>query len=396
MSGDTAHGIYPRYCFHLAPTFNRWCWLRVSEIHGLRQPGGYEGEKFYFFDTLPIKWVRVVGVIVAVDEFAGRRVFTLDDSSGACIEACLLLPNPTITVEANPIGQVIGIPTVAATAINQAPDVGTVVNVKGELTTFRNERQITVKKINSVRSTSHELALWEQRAAFQRDILEKPWILSSQDVRRCRKEAEQSEAEAKKKRKRLKAMTDIAANRTSFQAKPEPLGQPETRNSNVDAERNSTNESIIPRVKITKDNSARRRNPLAPSQLQGESPGEGSAEEPSDSEASRKKTRLQAAIGGAAGRNSFGAKPWSRTDCSGKSASGLAEDAPERRGKVQLQAVVEGAGTRASFQPVPAQLLAKVTCPQETSASHDEIDKRAARLKAAIGGASQTSSFYRG
>jgi hypothetical protein len=354
------------------------------------------GEKFYFFDALPIKWVRVVGVIVAVDEFAGRRVLTLDDSSGACIEACLLLPNPSITVEAKPTGQVIGIPTAAATAVDQAPDVGTVVNVKGELTTFRNERQITVKKIDSVKSTAHELALWEQREAFRRDILEKPWILSSQDVRRCRKEAEQSDAEARKKRKRLKAMTDIAANRTSFQAKSEPLGQPKTRSSKVDAHKNSTNESIIPSVKITKDNSTRRQKPLTPSQLQGESPGEGSAEEPSDSEASRKKMRLQAALGGAIGPNAFGAKPRPRTDYPSKGTPGLAEDAFEMRRNVQLQAVVEGAGTRASFQPVSAQLLAKATRPQETSASRDESDKRAARLKAAIGGASQTSSFYRG
>ena len=35
--------IYPRYCFHLSPTTNKWCLLYASEVHALDQHAGFEG-----------------------------------------------------------------------------------------------------------------------------------------------------------------------------------------------------------------------------------------------------------------------------------------------------------------------------------------------------------------
>lgn len=44
MSDPAKPPIYPRYCFHLAPTVNTWCLFRVADVHGLDQHEGFEGE----------------------------------------------------------------------------------------------------------------------------------------------------------------------------------------------------------------------------------------------------------------------------------------------------------------------------------------------------------------
>ncbi|KAM0542458.1 hypothetical protein ACHAPJ_012768 [Fusarium lateritium] len=98
-------------------------------------------------------------------------------------------------------------------------DVGCVVNVKGYLSTFRDERQLTIHNMRILQGTAQEVELWEERVKFQSNVLQKPWILRNRDIRRCRKEAERSEevaerkrseeeAEEEKKRKRIKAMIE--------------------------------------------------------------------------------------------------------------------------------------------------------------------------------------------
>lgn len=167
---------------------HQWAWLNAELSLG---------ENFYFYRNLPVKWVRVVGVVVAIDEYAGRRIYTVDDSSGACIECMILLS------AAGNAGK-------ESAAQSPAPyegiDVGSVVDVKGGLSTFREEKQITIEKMLALRSTEQEVALWEKRSRFRKDVLETPWILRNRDIRRCRKEAERSEEEAARKKKRLKVV----------------------------------------------------------------------------------------------------------------------------------------------------------------------------------------------
>lgn len=144
-----------------------------------------------------MKWARIVGVVVEINEYRkersenGRRVYTVDDSSGACIEA--VVPTPT--------------------TLYQEVDVGSVVDVKGALSTFYDQKQIKITKMASLRSTTQELALWEKRAKFRREVLDKPWVLGNRDIRRCRKEAEGSEADAERKRRRLKTTTQGVGSR---------------------------------------------------------------------------------------------------------------------------------------------------------------------------------------
>ncbi|KAH7312373.1 hypothetical protein B0I35DRAFT_411104 [Stachybotrys elegans] len=213
MSKQISVELYPRYCFHLAPTFNTWCLLTVKEIHDLHQPAEFEGERFFFFGRLPVKWVRIVGVVVAVDDFAGMRVFTVDDSSGACIEAAKAIPSNASIANAIADSTKVATELPKPSHAQGEPDVGSVVDVKGQLMTFRENTQIKVEKMVCLQTTAQELALWNKRTKFRREVLEQPWELRGRDIRRCRKEAERADYEEEKKKKHLKALTEGATNR---------------------------------------------------------------------------------------------------------------------------------------------------------------------------------------
>lgn len=164
------------------------------------------GEQFFFYKNLPIKWVRIVGLVVAIDDFAGRRVFTIDDSSGACIEVLETLvatSNPKKATQNCTAGDAKE-PTTAAllvTKISAYPDidVGQVVEVKGGLSEFREERQITIEKLLPVRSTMEEVILWEKRAKFRDEVLGRTWVISPRDLRKAKKEAERDKVRTEKK-----------------------------------------------------------------------------------------------------------------------------------------------------------------------------------------------------
>lgn len=179
-----------------------------------------------------------MGVVVAIDEFYGRRVFTIDDSSGACIETITTYSPPKIEQAARVTTETSNVNlegkkvletqlTMAATKKADLPkisvpyeelDVGHVVDVKGRLTQFRDEMQIKIEKMTNLRSTEQEIALWERRAKFRRDVLDKPWTLTERQIRRCRKDAEPEEDNAARKRKLLKAAAERASRSSRKQA----------------------------------------------------------------------------------------------------------------------------------------------------------------------------------
>ncbi|KAM0521155.1 hypothetical protein ACHAPE_002628 [Trichoderma viride] len=205
MSEAAKPTLYPRYCFHLSPTVNTWCLLHAADIHALDQHAGFDAEHFFFYKNLPIKWVRIVGVVVTVEQFANRRLYTIDDSSGSNIVAVT-----TASISAEPKNELAACEPRANTEARAADlhqadpyadiDVGTVVDVKGGLSTYRDERQINIEKMVIVKSTAQEVVLWEKRTKFRRETLDVPWLLRDKDVRHCRREAERSEATKEQKK----------------------------------------------------------------------------------------------------------------------------------------------------------------------------------------------------
>ncbi|KAK2049892.1 OB-fold nucleic acid binding domain-containing protein [Colletotrichum somersetense] len=213
MTDDRSAGLYPRYCLHLSPTFNTWCLLHASDIHALISVPEYEVQNFYFHKNLPIKWARIVGIVVAIDDFPGRRIYTVDDSSGACIECVVTLKTPPPSDTGAPKSDTTGWfssnrpqPQPPADCVDV--DVGSVVDVKGGLATFRDEMQIKVEKIKILRSTAQEVELWERRTRFRDEVLLQPWVLSQKQIRKCKKEemgdttGDDSEEKRRKKEKR--------------------------------------------------------------------------------------------------------------------------------------------------------------------------------------------------
>ncbi|KAL2881870.1 endo-1,3-beta glucanase [Colletotrichum sp. CLE4] len=200
-------GLYPQYCLQLSPTFNTWCLMQASDVHALKTVPEYEVQNFYFYKNLPIKWARIVGIVVAVDDFPSRRIYTVDDSSGACIECTVMTKTPpsdksATNPEAN--GWFTKRPQPQPPADCVDVDIGTVIDIKGGLTRFREEIQIKIEKVKILRCTEDEVALWEKRTRFRNEVLLPPWVLSERQIRKCRKEGMRDAESEERKRKKEK------------------------------------------------------------------------------------------------------------------------------------------------------------------------------------------------
>ncbi|CAK7565506.1 MAG: endo-1,3-beta glucanase [Sporothrix epigloea] len=173
-ASSTTISFYGQYCFHLSPTLNRWCPMRIAEVLKLVQYADFAGQNVYFHLNHPIKWVRIAGVVVACADYSGRRIYTVDDGSGATIECSVPAPDrqqhhlAPVPVVNNP---------------------GIVVDVKGELRIFRDTLQIQVVKLTVLRGTQQELRFWAKLQEFAASTLHRPWVLDRQTVRKYRKAA---------------------------------------------------------------------------------------------------------------------------------------------------------------------------------------------------------------
>ncbi|EFX02744.1 beta-glucanase [Grosmannia clavigera kw1407] len=209
---------YPQYCFHLAPTLNKWCPLRLADVQRLATRAEFEGQNVYFHRNYPLKWVRVAGVVVACDEYYGRLVYTIDDGSGATTEC-------VTKREADPGGK----PAGTDTAPEEREDlpglqVGQVVGVKGELRQFRDLLQVQIVQIVRLRSTEDEVRFWAKTQAFA-GVLGQPWVLGRRVVQQCREAAEKKTsrpAERKKTARSRRRKQDVERETSPPPKRPVP------------------------------------------------------------------------------------------------------------------------------------------------------------------------------
>ncbi|KAL5328807.1 hypothetical protein ACEPPN_002315 [Leptodophora sp. 'Broadleaf-Isolate-01'] len=243
------NNIYPDYCHSLSPTIGKWCPLLATDVHRLKTVGMFSDERaLYHLDNHPVKWVRITGVVVAVDEFKGKRVYTVDDSSGMCIECTAIAPPPPPTTDAPTLpphlnqiaslmhvhtttkkpaddktkgdGKMSGlkgkegkvVPSVLSPAVPwEEVDVGTVVKVKGRVNNYWNTIQLEVIKIEVLRCTDQEVRCWNEVAAFKREVVNRPWVVSEEEEERCRKARERELRHARKGRVERKGGENSAA-----------------------------------------------------------------------------------------------------------------------------------------------------------------------------------------
>lgn len=159
-----------------------------------------------------------MGIVVAIDEYAARRIYTVDDSSGATIECVVNItrPNtpgpPALARQKDAKAAVAASASASTSAATAKPDidadidVGDILDARGSIRLFRNAKQVRVEKIVHLRSTEQEMRFWNKLTQFRMDVLNTPWALDKREVRRCRKEAEgQDEVEGRKRRRRRAA-----------------------------------------------------------------------------------------------------------------------------------------------------------------------------------------------
>ncbi|KAI5865937.1 hypothetical protein GGS23DRAFT_554703 [Durotheca rogersii] len=195
---------YPAYCFHLSPTINKWCPLRATDIHRLEGRPGFEGDNVFFFLNHPIRWVRIVGVVVAIDDFYGWRYYTVDDSTGACIQCRADIVRPAKSAPDDAGDEKKAAAPASLSEAASGIDVGMVVEVKGGTRLFRDQMEISVHKIRRLRSTSQEVQFWDKIRQFRREVLSQPWVLERREVRRCKKQhTADVDTEEKRQKKRV-------------------------------------------------------------------------------------------------------------------------------------------------------------------------------------------------
>ncbi|RKF64119.1 putative ob-fold nucleic acid binding domain-containing protein [Erysiphe neolycopersici] len=243
MSSNCANSreeIYPVYCYILSPTIGRWCPLWATDINALKDVGiFFDGmiifrRKLLHYGNHPIKWVRVTGVIVAIDYWGNapnfKRIYTLDDSSGSCIECSAPAPSPAFSAakntftnqtqsdelksktsretnlnpnrtsnqqqleERNRTSRQSGQVSTGPSALNplvpwDRVHVGSVVKIKGKVDIWWDQKRIEIVKLDIIRCTDMEVRCWNEVIRFKQDILKKPWVLTQKQERRCRKRA---------------------------------------------------------------------------------------------------------------------------------------------------------------------------------------------------------------
>lgn len=195
--------------------------------------------------------MRIAGVVVAIDDYYGRRVYTIDDGTGQCIECTVLAPREdtksNINHRQNGEGKAVEPRTTSARNNIKAHDaetqtgtgataitpgipndieVGIVLDVKGSVSIFRGQKQIKMQKATPMRSTNEEVFFWDKIRDFRRDVLDQPWSLKDREVRKCRKLQQAEGTGSEEKQGKGKSRTQAEGSGSSKRGDSERPKQP--------------------------------------------------------------------------------------------------------------------------------------------------------------------------
>ena len=212
-------------CFEKhSPTFTTWVPLLATDVFALRTVPGFEGQDIYFCKNHPLRWVRVCGIVVAVDDYKDVRIYTIDDGSGRNIE-CVVARLPQGQVQTTTAGngnekgnmmcvskpgeqrkRVVTDPMPSNIQEGDEVKVGTALDVKGTIKLFWDERQIRIGRMTILRDLGDEIEVWEKRNDFWETVLSKAWVLDQRTVRKCWHEEERGARREIKRRKRAREL----------------------------------------------------------------------------------------------------------------------------------------------------------------------------------------------
>ncbi|KAJ5496000.1 hypothetical protein N7539_001116 [Penicillium diatomitis] len=243
--------FYPAFCFKVSPTHFAWVKMAAADVQRLRRPRSYNGQSIFFYKNHPIRFVCVVGVIIARTDVTRRTILTLDDSSGTTLEICVLHADPKTRDNAHaqmetmhdlpsipningsyqsPITSGSGprsltqVQTHTMRPEHVSATDGTIldisslqpgmrVKVKGTLSQFRSTMQLNLERFTLVRDTNAEMQFVDQRLRFLVEVLAVPWTLSPEEIAQCRADAERGEVKVLKQRERAERRVKRQAER---------------------------------------------------------------------------------------------------------------------------------------------------------------------------------------
>jgi hypothetical protein len=174
---------------------------------------GFPGQSIYFYLNHPIRYVRVVGVVVAIDDITSKySALTLDDGSGATLELKIVrrvvdqqssetFSSNTTIGNVNVISQ-FGVFDI--TVDNVHVNIGTVLKAKGSISEFRGVKQLELRRVQIVSSTDEEAQAWAETAAFKAKVLSAKWRVTSAEHAVIKAKIKAEKKKAKEYDKRLR------------------------------------------------------------------------------------------------------------------------------------------------------------------------------------------------
>lgn len=191
---------------------------RASKVRALLKGWSHKltsssGQNIYFYLNYPVRFVRVVGVIVAIDDINLKySALTLDDGSGRTVELKIVrtvpeeqdpkkIPSNTTIGNVNVVSQ-FGVFEI--TVDDHVLNIGTVLKAKGTISEFRGAKQLELKRVQVVLSTDEEAQAWAETAAFKTTVLSLPWRVTTAQHSEIRSKIKADKKRAKEYDKRVR------------------------------------------------------------------------------------------------------------------------------------------------------------------------------------------------
>ncbi|KAL2872811.1 OB-fold domain-containing protein [Aspergillus lucknowensis] len=232
--------FYPAFCFKASPTHFTWVKMGASDIHRLMRRVEFGDQGLFFYKNHPIRFVNLVGIIVARADVPRRTIITIDDSSGATVDVVTLKrdsasasASSTFTSSATvPVGTTstrgnvdrdnvdgsdgdglrkeFHVTSTTHTPIDITPlQPGRLFQIKGTLSVFRSTMQVHLERFFTVPDTNAEMRFVEARCRFLVEVLSVPWFVGEEDIAALRlegdevgKKVEEDQEKARRRKRR--------------------------------------------------------------------------------------------------------------------------------------------------------------------------------------------------
>ncbi|KAL6235212.1 hypothetical protein BDW75DRAFT_230498 [Aspergillus navahoensis] len=202
--------FYPAFCFRASPTHFAWVKMGAADVHRLTRRLEYGEQGLFFYQNHPIRFVNLVGIIVARVDVPRRTILTLDDSTGATVDiVALKSDSPSIPITATaeskpkngtradstdgPPKEMHLTPTTKTPIDITSLQPGKLFQIKGTLSTFRSTNQIQLERFFPVLDTKAEMRFLEARLRFLVEVLSVPWALGEGEIESLRAQADEEE-----------------------------------------------------------------------------------------------------------------------------------------------------------------------------------------------------------